>query len=782
VTGRGGTRAHALVATAIVALAALACLLSARTAEARTLVTVAARTCPTFADVPGNRTVTARPETIGQLGQVVSYILPALVDPAVERAAARRCAPLTGWRFTLGGGTARSTAPDLPRETSIVTSPTRQSIVTRSSVPLRDTSGRMLRGGRTLAGATTVSLSAAQSRASARGRLWIQGGTPADPVSRESSGPGTEFAALRCGLRGPDLRNAQAIRFPAGTRHLYCFAYYVGAVSSQATTSRRPTAHAAGGGGRSMTITFTKQVPGAPADFTSSTVLGGSLPAALSPSTGTVTLEVRGTSGSTTIRGVGGQGSGATGDWTVTEENTTDPRMSFDNLVCTSRGPAVNITVRERTASIQRVNGANVTCTWTNSYVVLSGFTLLKKTVGATGRFDFVLTRRGDNTPVRTGTVTTEYEGELAGLNWSDLPPGDYTLTERTESTDRGRWSVEADCGTVRQGDGELIGSIDLTLPGSGGCLITNRWTPAGSIALYKVTHGGLATVGFQVISRDSRSSFDQSATTQAEDTRTRATGDPTDHVELGEYTIQEFASDSDDWVLASVDCNGELIPFTRGLVRVTLTAAEPSMTCVFVDVRRDDDRRDDDRRDGGGDDDEDDGGGGRDDGGGGTQGGGDDDFPGGGVTPPPPPVTPSDLVIPLANVTIEKHAVTTRATLLGNLTYVLRVTNRGPSRAEDVVINDDPQQPADRVRPRPSQGRCTDSLPLVCFLGALDVGDSATVRVTMRPTRTGIFRNDAIVSLGTYDPRVAVDNEAMTRTPVLRARRRPSRRPGFTG
>lgn len=81
--------------------------------------------------------------------------------------------------------------------------------------------------GSTVAGATTIELTNDQTTKSAQGNLWIQGGTPTDPVL---FGPYPEtyaFGALRCATDNVNGDNVEYIKFPAGSRRVYCFAYYV---------------------------------------------------------------------------------------------------------------------------------------------------------------------------------------------------------------------------------------------------------------------------------------------------------------------------------------------------------------------------------------------------------------------------------------------------------------------------------------------------------------------------------------------------------------------------
>ena len=91
------------------------------------------------------------------------------------------CSPLPGWRFTLGTGYETRAVSGPWGSLSIVTSPYDTDIVTEARVRLRDYAGRPT--GDFLEGATTIELTKAQARRAAiANSLWIQGGTPSDPI------------------------------------------------------------------------------------------------------------------------------------------------------------------------------------------------------------------------------------------------------------------------------------------------------------------------------------------------------------------------------------------------------------------------------------------------------------------------------------------------------------------------------------------------------------------------------------------------------------------------
>ena len=100
-------------------LAALA--LSAAPASAQDqprLVTIAARSCPTYEDITANRARNNIMESLKDLGPDTPYGqdgLPLLVDPAVEAQVQPNCTAIDNWEFTLGKGIAtRNAVPPEP--------------------------------------------------------------------------------------------------------------------------------------------------------------------------------------------------------------------------------------------------------------------------------------------------------------------------------------------------------------------------------------------------------------------------------------------------------------------------------------------------------------------------------------------------------------------------------------------------------------------------------------------------------------------------------------------
>jgi uncharacterized repeat protein (TIGR01451 family) len=175
---------------------------SATTADAATpkpltTVTFIARACPGLATVPENP-----------------------LASGVRQAP--RCKPLTGWPFTLGGAPASQPVETGSGPLSVLANPIGRPIRTRDRAFLPKLPSGSVKG-RTVAGARTIVLPSALVKASAEGDLWVQGGTPSEPVPDG----GLLLVTLRCTGTGGRARNVQQLSLSPGGAHLFCFAFYV---------------------------------------------------------------------------------------------------------------------------------------------------------------------------------------------------------------------------------------------------------------------------------------------------------------------------------------------------------------------------------------------------------------------------------------------------------------------------------------------------------------------------------------------------------------------------
>ena len=246
-------------------------------------------------------------------------------------------------------------------------------------------------------------------------------------------------------------------------------------------------------------------------------------------------------------------------------------------------------------------------CTYTNVRNVVD-LTVLKQTVGGTGTFDFTVTPPlGPSTDVTATTTTDGVPAEACIPSTStcdvvDNPaslPADYTLTEHLPApTAAGSWAVTAfDCNGVAQPAGAVQTVTVTSALENLACTFTDTFTPTGSITLTKTTTGSTGTVEFAIVPTTSSGESSvadpvySATTTQAgvPATATKVSGDYSlDSLDLGQYSIVESGpSDSADgtWAPQAISCDGAAAQQTPSDVLVTLTSADPHVTCAFTNA-----------------------------------------------------------------------------------------------------------------------------------------------------------------------------------------------------
>ena len=689
-----------IVAVALWALAAA----TASAQQPERLVTYAARACPAYTDITANRARNNIQESLRDLGADTLYTAGEAISPAKEQAGQPRCVPIADWRFTLGTGF-QTRAVDGPwGSLSKVLGPYATSIVTRASTPLLDSQGRAT--GAQLPGAVTVPLTADQAkRATSSSSLWVQGGAVDDPVLDRVFPGEYGFGALRCAIDNLNGDNVEWIAYPSGASHVFCYAYYVRPPPDAGTIVVRKVVDAPEGTA-ARTFTFEGDISYTP-DGTFGLVAGPGRPGS-----------------ETFYRAAGSR------PWNVTERPDAGWRLT--GLTCTSQTGQSTATTSVATgaASIRLAAADTVTCTYTNRLAPPpAGLVLSKVTLGGTGAFRFAV--RGEGGPARQVIRTTD-EGVPAAGPRLDREAGDHTVAERLPAPrPDGRWvRVRAVC------DGRLVPvlrPVELTLTAGKGsaCEFTNRFVPSGSLEIDKVTHGGTGTAGFliQPVAGPARS-FEQQATTTREGVVARATGDPTDRLPLGAYEITETApppTAGGRWTQESVVCNGVPVAAAQGRVRVMLTRAEPSLTCVFANRL----------------------------------------VPGPWPPDPTPPAPDTDALAPAdgpeADLAVTKTVAPPSARPGRPVAYTVRVTNRGPDRATDVVGVEVGPPSMRRVVIRTTRGVCLGTRPAACRFGALDVGETATVTVRTTARGRGRIVNRVAVVSAVRDPDLRNNRAAAT-------------------
>ncbi|SDR77956.1 prealbumin-like fold domain-containing protein [Microbacterium paraoxydans] len=545
------------------------------------LVTYVARVCDQYTDVMANKARNNLMESLRDLGADTTYPANGIITVADEEAGSPNCSPLTDWRLTMGRSHQGKSAATL--NLSTVTQPFASTIVTKPSVPELDAQGADT--GRIIEGAVTVELDSTQAQIVRSGQtLWVQGGTPSEPLNGRQETHG--YAALRCAQDAVNGDNVEFLSFPKNQTHVFCYYYAVSPPPESGTiVVRKQLAPSSLGQG---TFRFDGNLSYADTnrdgvnDFTLS-------PSASSPASQTF------------IRGAVGTGEPA---WEVTEA-PTDGWQPTGPPVCSSAG-GTPVTITEMTAQIRLLAGDTVTCTFTNERVRTGPGTLSKLTVGAGGTFPFAIDVPAPGADRQT-TVTTAGDGDQALVAESlGSTPGTYTVTETLPApTGAGSWEAQgAQCNGTEvplTADGQQrTGTVEIGEGETFDCVVTNRYTPGGSITIRKATTPVAGSAGFVVTPREgARITPGTSAVYQAVATTTTVgefveaewegpaadalTVEPSAHYGIVELLPAPSAEGS--WSLASADCgaNAATVDTESASVDVILTPENPDAICDFT-------------------------------------------------------------------------------------------------------------------------------------------------------------------------------------------------------
>ncbi len=683
-------------------------------------VTFVARYCHAYTDIFANRQRNNIQESLKDLGPDSQYDdSGVLVNPVDESEYPQsKCNPLPGWVFTLGHGYVSRAVSGPWGSLSKVTDPFPRLPVTHLSTPLLDQDALPVDRER-LYGAVTIELTK-QERAQANtpDQLWVQGGTPKDPVlTGLYPGPTYGFGALRCATDNLNGDNVEYIFFPAGVRHVFCFAYYV---------KPAPT---------SGLITIKKQVVGAPP---------GENPSF--PFSGTISFDPNGFTLANGESIALYRAGGAT--WNVTEGRVDNYRLS--SLVCVAKtssgGPGKSTTtVTGSTAAINLVASESVTCTYTNAYVPPpGGLSIRKVTTGGVGSFTFVVRSASGHTRVVKATTTEPGVPVDAVPSLTSLPPGTYTIRERPTPSTAGRWKlVAAHCGDVSESTSKAI-TVEIKSGTNTECIFRNVFIPRGSISITKTTVGATGVTSFLINSRSGPAvQYLQHATTTSSGVPANAIpatpADATDHLRLGSYAITEqfpASTPAGGWSLETVVCNGSVEPFEQGTVEVKLTAAQPNVHCAFTNVFTTTPQP--------------------------------PTPPTPPPTPPTPPPTPPAPPYQVSDLMVTKHATPTVAAQDEVVSYRISVKNLGPDAAERVELTD--RILGQLVSANSPAGRCAGQPRVVCALGTIKAGATVVVTIRVRlnlPPSTLI--NRAVVGTATDESNLA-NNVATAKVKVIKA------------
>jgi uncharacterized repeat protein (TIGR01451 family) len=662
-------------------------------------VTIAARECDDYDDIRANLARNNIMESLEDLGADTLYESGDPVDPRTEQEGQPDCRPITGWRFTFGDGIAGSTVDGSWGELSVVTDPDGgQQPVTKATVPARDFNGHPVGGGATIAGAVTIGLNRDQVDRAGQNSLWIQGGTTTDPVlfSDPQFAGMYGFGALRCAIDDLNGDNVETIQFPDGTRHMYCYAYYVTPPPS------------------SGSIVIRKEVEGSEAAES----FGYTGNVSYVPG-GTFELSA-GDDDPDSIEFVRGETRAGDDPWTVIED--AHEGWSLTGLSCTSVLGSTTVTDQAaRQVQITLLEGDTVTCTFTNRLTPPAGALVLRKvTLGGTGSFPFRI-RDEDGDVVARRKLTTRSPGGAGAAGVITLDPGRYTISERRPGSRDGVWRLTGvKCNGTTRDPGAAV-RVDISAGRGAVCTFTNELDRPGRIIVRAVTIGGVDTGGYVVTPFSGGFQRRQFATTRRQGAPAEARGQSTRGLAFERYVVQQtaiHASQRDVWTLIAVTCNNRLVPFEQGRVIVRVTRRAPVQRCTFINLRQRNPEP--------------------------------SPSPEPDPTPdpgPPDPVPGGDE----PDLAIEKRRVDSTGGPIPTLTFRLTVTNNAEVTANRVVVADRLAAGTVLVSARPSQGSCAQrgTRLVVCPLGDLAPGASATIRVRVQQVDPGAGVNVAVVGAG---------------------------------
>ncbi|MGI5247250.1 prealbumin-like fold domain-containing protein [Dactylosporangium sp. CA-139066] len=491
-------------------------------------VTFVARACDSYHDVMGNRVRDDHAESAALTGRETAYQDGSEVDPDVEAANSSGCEPLNGWQFSLGAGHEKKGA------LSTVTAPATGSGPTAAAAPLLDRTGQ--KTDKTIDGAVTVILTDDQARAAARHQLWAQGGTPGDPLmtGAQSGRAGYGFGALRCALDDHTGGNVQWIGFPAGTRHVFCFAYYVKGAPAPGTLIVRAR---------------TTRAPGYPQRFAFDASPSYNRDQRISVDTST---------DATFVRSSGGQPS--------TIASRTPPGWTLADLGCTKSGAGQSLATTDvptGRATVTLAPGEIVTCTFTYAPpAVPPGLTLLLYSDSPGGAFNLSVAdpaggppRLLSATPTGDGSAST-----AAGADLGTLLPGSYAVTLTPPAGDAAAWSLAgAACGDQTLKPDNMTVTVVVPAGAAIDCAVRVS-RKAGSLELRSVTVGGTAAASFAVTPRaEALAGWSGVATTTGVGIGAVAQGDVPGSLAFGDYLVTPVPPVSTvdgSWRLSSFACD----------------------------------------------------------------------------------------------------------------------------------------------------------------------------------------------------------------------------------
>jgi hypothetical protein len=518
-------------------------------------VTVAARTCTSYAQLMANQVRDDRIEAAAKPGRNSAYAAGQAVDLAVEVANSTGCQPLIGAAFTFGKGWQKK------GQLSVVTSPAGAAGPTQAQTAVLDALGQPTSA--VLAGAATVALTDEQVDLAAKRQLWIQGGTPDKPVGVK----GDAFGVLRCGLDGRSGGNVQWVGFPAGSRHIFCFAYYVRSAGDAGTlvVRAKPTRKV----GHPQRFTFE-----AGASYTSDK---------------TLTVESSGEPADATLVRTAGVAQ------RVTARVPAGWRLA--SLTCTKTGAgksSVNTEPTSGRADVTLAAGEIVTCTYGyEPPAAAPGVTLrVYSDVSSAAPFGITVDGEGGQRSLSAAPRGDGSSVVATGASLVGLTPAKYTVAVSPPAADAGLWTLAGmTCdGTDVRTEG-LTGSVTVTGTQAIDCTLRLA-RKQGRLDLRVVTAGNVGTAAFAVVPLDEAApGWSVHATTTGFGVPVGATGDTLAALRGG-FLVTPIAPKSTvagGWQLAKFECDaGGANPGKNGALAIAVAAdVQCTATYQFVPATR---------------------------------------------------------------------------------------------------------------------------------------------------------------------------------------------------
>jgi hypothetical protein len=512
-------------------------------------VTVAARSCPTYTDIMANKARNNVMQSLQDLGVNSIYPSGTPVGPTIETDPATgqsACTPLEGWTVGFGNSFGAPEVGPWGSLTPVVN--LNGTATTKASTPLLDSLGNPT--GQTIAGATTMALSPTQTALiDGAGSLTAQGGVPGYPLNGSTN---LAFGVLRCATDNVNGDNVEYVNFPTGTKHVFCYAYYVDETPAPGK------------------ITITKRVTG-PSDGVSFR-FGGNV--SYNPG-GAFTLK---NAQSISFERQAGQ------TWTVTEDENAP--YTLRDITCTG-GSDVTTSVAGRKVDIVLGAGEDVRCIFENALVPQSSLEVYKVTENGVGTFGGDITGPGGY--AQSWSATTAVPGDaVLGFDDTALFAGTYRVTE-TPETD---WATGVACGY--RDDTTIITARDFAIdvPIADGqaalCLFLNRLNIDGGITVRSTVVGGSGAV-----TADSQYRINPTSGITTGDVvvltntawNTPESGSAPGPLALGAYLVQgnpPADTATNTWSVDSVTCtSGGTVVGTDA--NVLLDATNPNVTCDYV-------------------------------------------------------------------------------------------------------------------------------------------------------------------------------------------------------